>query len=309
MTLGREFVRDWPDGTRRLFLLVTAALCLTQAALQASTDQFPSAQEVLDGRAFQNPREREIFFLQQIRQKYAQHWPALLTANISAADYEAAPDKLLRFVEELAAVTAGTDDPIAITNLAAIICSPVFYANTNAYRPEILRAAARAMVELGAKGRKALADAFSEEHYRTDPVTLELLAGVIGASGISDTDLNAALAAAAFTLTATNGGSYPNCTTETTRVLAQSPDGIARVAQHLKSTDVFKDPGRFQAVVDGIVAARASGLRLNLFNLSDKVASKLRELDAHRGPYYDDLAELQTRLISALATLGQAPEK
>jgi hypothetical protein len=296
-------------GGWRMVPVILLGCCPGQVTIMAGdTDPFPATAEVLQGRTFQSQSERDVFFLQQIRQKYPEHWSSLLQANISVRDYEAAPEKLLRFIQELGSMAAGSDDGIAITNLWLITSFPVFYADPNAYRPEILRAAATALIGIGPQGRRALAAAFSESHYRTDPATLELLAEAIGHLGSADTNLIAALAATAFTLTATNGGSYPRCTSVATRVLARLPGGADLAARHLTAAEVFKDPGRFQAVIEGLADARAVELTNDLSILSDKAAAKLKTLDAYRGPYYDDLADLRRGITNALATLNQPPK-
>src|SRR5580765_3737616 len=186
---------------------------------EIESSSFPDPNEIFQGRVFQSKFDRDVFFLRRIRESYSAHWPSLLEANMDVKSYVVTPDKLLQFIEELGTAIAGTDDVTAITNLAAIISDPIFYANTNAYRPEILRAAASTLIRIGPRGRLALANSFSETHYRTDSVSLEVLAEVIGKADVADSTLSAALAASAFTLTATNGGSYPRCTKETTRNL------------------------------------------------------------------------------------------
>jgi hypothetical protein len=261
---------------------------------------FPDLNEVFQGRTFANKFERDVFFLKRIRESYPAHWSALLGANIILGDYVQAPDKLQRFVEELGAATAGTDDPSASTMLATLASDPVFYANTNAYRPMILRAAAAALIGIGPKGREALARSFSQEHYRADPGSLEVLAEVIGKSEVSDAKLAAALAATAFTFTATNGGCYPRCTQEAARNLLRLPEGTRVAGTHLNAKEALADPGRFQAVVEGISAARAVGLATNLCEIADKLASKLEALAGSPGPYREDLLELQLRVRRTL---------
>ena len=180
---------------------------------KSANDSFPDLNEVFQGRVFRSKFERDVFFLRRIHESYSSYWPALLDVNISVRDYVLAPDKLLRFVEELGAAMADTDDLTVSKHLAAVTSDPAFYANTNAYRPEILRAAASALIQIGPSGRRALAASFSENHYRADAVSLEILAETAGKSGVADSNLTAAIAAIAFTITATNGGSYPRCTT------------------------------------------------------------------------------------------------
>lgn len=177
----------------------------SQTAAIEKPNSFPDLNEVFQGRAFEGKFGRDVFFLRRIRKDYPAYWAPLLGANILASDYELAPEKLLRFVEEPGAATANTDDLITATNLAAITSNPVFYANTNVYRPRILRAAATALINIGPAGRTELADAFSEGHYRTGPVSFEALAEAIAESGVSDSRLTAALATTAFTFKTTNG--------------------------------------------------------------------------------------------------------
>lgn len=268
------------------------------------TNSFPDLNEVFQGRAFKSKFDRDVFFLRRIRENYSAYWAPLLGANVVVNDYVLAPEKLLRFVEELGTATADTDDFIAATNLAAITSNPAFYANTNAYRPRVLRAAAAALIKIGPKGRRALAGSFSENHYRTDPVSLEVLADAIGKSGVSDSHLTAALAATAFTYTATNGGYYPRCTRRAVQSLLCLPSGEEVVKAHLDVKEVLDNPGRFQDVVDGIAAAHATGLAAELGRIADAVAAKLKSLSgpAYAGPYRSDLAELQVRLQR---TIGQ----
>jgi hypothetical protein len=268
----------------------------TKSPSLGTNGQFPEVSEVLQGRQFASRFEREVFFLRRVRENYPAHWSPLLGANITVNDYVQAPAKLLRFVQALGAATAGTDDQAASTNLAAITSDPVFYANTNAYRPEILRAAASALIEIGPSGRRALADSFTEHHYRVDPESLAEIAELVGKSGVSDTRLAAALVATAFTFTATNGGFYPRCTEQAVRNLLRLPDGAAVSAAHLNAKEVQDDPGRFQAVVDGLAAARAIALATNLVVLEQEVAAKLSSLTNSPGPYRDELHNLHVRI-------------
>ena len=236
----------------------------TSVPVAAGNGSFPEVSEVLQGRQFATRFEREVFFLRRVRESYSAHWSPLLRANITVNDYVQAPTKLLQFVQALGAATAGTDDRTASTNLAAITSDPVFYANTNVYRPEILRAAASALIQIGPIGRQALADSFNEHHYRIDPESLAEIAGVVGKSGVSDSRLAAAFVETAFLFTATNGGFYPRCTEQAVRNLLSLPGGAAVSAVHLNAKEVLDDPGRFQAVVDGVAAARAVALATNL---------------------------------------------
>lgn len=270
---------------------------------QIESSSFPDPNEVFEGRVFQSNFDRDVFFLRRIRESYPAHWPSLLEANIDAKSYVVTPDKLLRFIEGLGAAIAGTDDLAATTNLAAITSDPIFYANTNAYRPEILRAAASTLIRIGPRGRLALANSFSETHYRTDSASLEVLAEAIGKAGVADSRLSEALGATAFTLTATNGGSYPRCTKEIARNLLRLPEGIAVIQTHLNSKEIFKDPGRFVPAIDAIAQAHAVGLTTNLVELQSEVAVKLKALAEHPGPYVDELSELQAHIGKAMAQL------
>jgi hypothetical protein len=275
----------------------------TSAPVAAGNGSFPEVSEVLRGRQFATRFEREVFFLRRVRESYPAYWSPLLGANITVNDYVQAPAKLLRFVQALEAATAGTDDRAASTNLAAITSDPVFYANTNAYRPEVLRAAASALIQIGTSGRRALADSFNEHHYRIDPESLEEIAEVVGKSGVSDSRLAAALVATAFTFTATNGGFYPRCTEQAVRNLLRLPEGAAVSAAHLNAKEVLDDPGRFQAVVHGLAAARAVLLATNLVALEREVAAKLSSLTNSPGPYRDELYDLHLRIGQAVSQL------
>jgi hypothetical protein len=313
-----QFAIRVPLLAARLLILVAflfASPAESRAAEQAqmpespkgtSTNSFPDLNEVFQGRTFANKSEREVFFLRRIREQYPVYWPSLLGANIIVIDYELAPDKLLHFVQELGVAVESTDDLCAITNLATIMSDTAFYANTNAYRPEILRAAAEALLKIGPRGAQELAESFSESHYRTDPASLELLADVAGKSGVSDSKLTQALAATAFTFTATNGGSYPRCTTVTTKNLLLLPDGATTVGTHLNANEIFGDPGRFQAVVDGIAGVRAAGLSTNLEQIATLATSKLDTLTNSPGPYRDDLQALLVRVRQAIEQLRAA---
>ncbi len=268
-------------------------------------DPFPSVNEVLQGRVFESKFDRDVFFLRRIRESYSTHWPALLSANVIVADYVHTPDKLLRFVDELGAATAETDDFAAITNLALIISDPVFYANTNAYRPGILQAAAWALIKIGPAGREALAKAFSQEHYRGDPASLEVLADAVSRSSMAaDLKLKAALEAAAFSFTAGKGGSYPRCTQETIKHLLRLPGGPLVVARHLSRKEILDDPVRFQAVIGGIGAARAVGLVTNLVELATEVGAKLDQTSTSPGAYRDALEKVHSALKDTIEQLG-----
>ncbi len=275
----------------------------TSSHKTADQSSFPEVSEVLQGRQFATRFEREVFFLQRVRGAYPAHWSSLLGANITVKDYVQAPDKLLRFVQALGAATTVTEDRAASTNLAVIISDPVFYANTNAYRPEILRAAAAALIQIGLNGRRMLADSFNEAHYRIDVESLAEISEVVGKSGAPDSRLAAALAATAFTFTATNGGFYPRCTEQTVRDLLRLPESAAVAAAHLNAKEVVADPGRFQAVMDGVAAAHAVALATNLVALEREVAAKLSILTNSPGPYRDALSNLHARIRHTVSQL------
>ncbi len=265
-------------------------------SLRSGTNSFPDLNEVLQGRTFESAFQRDVFFLQTIQSNYPAHWAPLLQVNISAGEYVQSPEKLLRFVDELGTAVAGTDDVFAISNLAAIVSDPVYCANTNAYRPGISQAAAWALIKIGPKGRQTLANSFTESRYRADPVSLEVLADAIGRSGVGDEHLAAALSATVFCFTTTKGGHYPRCTEQATRALLRLPGGTSAVVKHLNGKEVLNDPGRFQAVIDGIAAARALALSTNLRELATQAAAKLSAIPAGPSAYREDLCELQARL-------------
>ena len=308
----KPVTRNFITALISAILPFAADICTSRAeeqppvpSLLEETNSFPDANEILKGHLFRSFFDRDVFFLRKIRADYPEFWPSLLNENIVLKDYVQSPDKLLRFVQELAVVVERTDDVSAITNLMRITSDSAFYANTNAYRPEILMAAATALIRTGPKARIALADTFNEDHYRTDSVSLSLFADTIGKCRISDSNLNAALAAMAFTLTATNGGSYPGCTKDATSNLLSFPDGPAVVAPYLNRTQLFKDPGRLQAIVDGIVTARAVGLSTNLIEISRLIDEKLTALPTKPDPYRDDLLDLQAQIEKAIEQLHQ----
>jgi hypothetical protein len=134
-----------------------------------------------------------------------------------------------------------------------------------------------------------------------------VLAEVIGKAGVADSSVSAALATTAFTLTATNGGSYPRCTKEITRNLLRLPEGIAAIQTHLNSKEIFKDPGRFVPTIEAIAEARAFGLTTHLIEVQREVAVKLKALAEHPGPYVDDLSELQAHIGKAVECLRTDP--
>jgi hypothetical protein len=298
-------------------LIVCAAALLSSPRINAAPAQteatnansFPTPNEIFRGRTFSSKSERDVFFLRTVHQSYPMHWAPLLEANITVTDYVLAPDKLQRFIEELGTAMAGTEDITTITNLAAVTSDPVYYANTNVSRPEILRAASTALIKTGPRGAQALASSFSEAHYRTDSASLEVLADAVGLSGTADAKLTDALAATVFTFTATNGGSYPGCAREVTKSLLRLPGGPATVRTHLNAEEIFHDPGRFQAVVDGIGGGRGFQLSTNLVEMSDAIAAKAKQLSGSPGPYLDDLTELQRGVEKAIAQLRDEAQK
>jgi hypothetical protein len=296
---------------RALILLIAtlASVCVSIAEDKAPTNgSFPTVSEVLQGRSFANNTERDIFFLRAIHDRYNSHWPALLEANITEQDYLLAPVKLQRFIDEVGAAMRDTDDSVAITNLASLTSDTKFFTDINSYNPEVLNAAAQALMLIGPNGRKALADTFNEGHYRADPAGLEQLAKTIGEDRPSDPALAGALAATAFDFSTTNGGIYPRCTTEMVKNLLLLPDGVSEVRAHLKTDPVFANPVRFQSVVDGIAAARATDLATNLTVLNGSIEAKLATLKNHPSDYHDALDYLHDRIREALELFGK-PKK
>jgi hypothetical protein len=269
------------------------------------TNGFPNPAEVFQERVFTNGFERDVFFLSQIRQKYSAYWPSLLAANITPGGYVVAPEKLQRFITEVGASTENSDDAFARANIASVITNADFY--TNASQVQVLRAVVSSLNNMGPKGRLALAGAFEQNHYRTDPESLEALAEVIGKSGISDSNISDALAATAFSLTAANGGSYPRCTKTAVVNLLSLTNGAAVLSPHLNTNEVFRDPGRFQAVVDGIAEAHTQTLVSQLEALSLDVKTKISLQAPGPNPYRDDLEDLEIRLRRAIESL-QRPD-
>jgi len=297
----------------RLFGVIACLFCFgadaasERDAAVTNATSFPDPNQVLQGRVFENKFDRDVFFLRRIQKDYPAHWPALLAANITPEEYTHSPQKLLRFVEQLGAAMEDVDDSVAITNLAPVVSSPVYYANTNGYYPEILRAAALSLIKLGPRGRQALANAFSVDHYRQDSPSLETLAQAIGSAGSTDAALNTALAVTVFQHTASNGGSYPRCTRELTRLLLGLPRGVEIVRTNLVPKAALEDPARFDAVVEGVAAARAANLLTNLTEILQAADGKLAALSAHPSPYVDELLALKKRLQEALVLLRQPP--
>jgi hypothetical protein len=287
-----------------LWLALFSANCPageTEAAAGASipgaeTNRFPSAAEVLGGRTFETFTEQDVYFLRAIHDRYPAQWPDLLTANITLKDYLLSPEKLQRFVNELGEAMAGRNDLAACTNLAMLTGDATFYANANTYHPEILQAAARALIRIGPEGSKALASAFTESHYDTDPGSLEDLADAIGGEHPADPDFVRVLAATAFDFATTNGSYYPRCTTAAVKNLLCLKDGLVTVRAHLRTEEMLGNPGRFQAVMDGIAAGQARQLATNLVAVQAPIRVKLEGLTNSPGGYRDDLQELSSRI-------------
>jgi hypothetical protein len=278
-------------------------------AHQTPGSAFPSISEVLQGRTFGSKFERDVFFLKEVRQKYPAFWTPLLEANITLNDYAWNPSKLRLFLEELGSAVEDSNDIAACTNVVRIISDPAFYAHTNAYRAELTESAARTLIKVGREGKRALTGAFTQEHYRIDPGSLVDLATVIGSERVADQDLAKALEAAAFRFSTVDGGSYPRCTEAFVKTLLTSPTGEGLVRINLKPEGVLADPGRFQAVVDGVGAAHASGLATNLEVIRDRLAVRLAALTNSPGAYRDDLGDLQMRLQQTITNLRGQPAK
>jgi len=288
-----------------LILWPAALLLCGSAAAPAAAPAavaFPSVPEVLGGRTFATQTDQDVFFLRAIHDRYSARWPDLLVANITLKDYLLSPEKLLRFVGELGEAMRGQNDPDACANLALITGDDAFYANTNGYHPEIIRAAAQALIKIGPAGRKALASSFTVIHYRNDAASLEDLADAIGEAGSAGTNFIGALAATAFVFSTTNGAIYPRCTATAVKQLLGLAEGPATVRAHLSSDEAFDNPGRFQAVLDGIAAAQASELATNLVALEAKVRTKLSALASSPGAYREDLQELDARIDKTLVS-------
>ncbi|MEI4884418.1 hypothetical protein, partial [Klebsiella pneumoniae] len=73
---------------------------------------------------------------------------------------------------------------------------------------------AQVLIQMGPNGRKTLAVAFNQDHYRADCGSLEDLAKVISSERPADIELAHALAATAFDFSTAGGGTYPRCTSE-----------------------------------------------------------------------------------------------
>jgi hypothetical protein len=301
----------WKNAFIVLFSTLSS-ICLAGDSDQTATNSFPTPAEVFQGRQFANKLERDIFFLRAIHDQYPPQWPALLDANITVDDYIQAPDKLLRFINELTLAMRNRNDPAAAAHLALVTSTPDFFANTNAYHPEIVQAAAEALIDIGPAGHKALASSFTQEHYRTDAGSLEDLAKIIAKERPADPELAKALAGTAFDFSTANGGTYPRCTSEMVKDLLALPDGPSAVIAHLNADEVLHDPARFQSVIDGIAAARTAELATNLTALEPGIKTKLDTLTNSPGAYRDDLQDLSVRIRKTLVTFknsSQTPTK
>lgn len=285
-----------------LFELLSFA-CFGAGQGQNSTNAFPALPDVFQGRIFANDFDRDVFFLQAIHDRYRSHWPDLLQANITFTDYVGSPAKLLRFVNELGVAMRGRNDPTACANLAVITSNPEFFTNADAYHPEILQAAAQALIQIGTNGCRALAGSFSTNHYRLDPQSLEDLAKSVGETRPSCPEMAPALAAVAFNFSAANGGSYPRCTTTAVENLLRLPNAAELVRSHLNTNEIFADPVRFQSVLDGIADAHASELAASLTTLEPAIDAELTLLKNSPGDYRNALEDLKKRIQKTAGTL------
>lgn len=291
-----------------LQVMLAAIPCVCHAAgadQSVATNSFPSVYEVFQGRVFQSDFERDVFFLRAIHDRYPSQWPGLLAANITVDEYLHSSGKLLRFISALGNAMTGLDDPIAITNLAAITGDPSYYANTNGYYPDIQRAAAKVLIQLGPNGRKALGSCLNEKHYRNDTESLGDIMTVIGDERSADSVFSNGLAAVAFDFSTASGGIFPHCTAAAVTNLLRLPDGTAAVRSRLRIESVFDNPGRFTAVTGGIAAARATDLATNLTAIEAEVQTRLTTLTKSPGAYRDDLQELENHLRGTLAEFGK----
>jgi hypothetical protein len=310
-TLSSNLKRRFAESARKfvvaglnLWLVASLQNCpADEPESVPETNKFPSVAEVIGGQTFENDTEQDIYFLRAIHDRYHSHWSDLLEANITLQDFALSPEKLLRFVNELGEAMLDRNDPAACANLALITGDPSFYANTNVNRPEIIQAAARALIKIGLDGRKSLAASITENHYRTDPGSLEDIADVIGEARPEGTEFVGPLTAMAFKFTASNGGSYPHCTTAAVKNLLCLNNGLSAVRQHLKIEEVSNSPGRFQAVMDGIAAAHTSELQANLVVIQKEIQARLTGLAKMPGGYRDDLQELEAKVEQTLANL------
>jgi hypothetical protein len=298
---------------RRIFALsglvlgfgwLTASALAVEPAGPDGTNTFPTVPEVLGGHVFENYTDQDIFFLRAIHDRYASHWSDLLQANVTLNDYVLSPEKLLRFVNELGEAMRDRNDPNAVTNLALIVSDPSFYANADVSRPEILRAAAKALIKIGPAGQAALAAAFTQDHYRADAASLEDLADAIGDEHPDNPVFVSALTAVVFKFVTTNGAFYPQCATTAAKNLLQLKTGPAAIQAHLTSRDALENTALFQSVVVAIAAAHANGLSMistNLTAIQSDVRAKLSALANSPGAYRDDLQSLDTQLGQVLA--------
>ncbi|HEX4265672.1 MAG TPA: hypothetical protein VH597_15155 [Verrucomicrobiae bacterium] len=264
--------------------------------------------EVLQGHTFADNSERDVFFLREIHKRYSEHWPELLEANISLEEYILSPVKMLQFVNELGIAMAGRDDSVAAAKLALVVSDGRFFTNADAYHPEILRAVAQTLMKLGPNGCGALAASFSESHYRDDSESLEELAKTIGEERPADPGLVKALADTAFNFSTTGGGSYPRCTTEAVKNLLCLPEGAAEVRTHLTTNEIFGDPVRFQAVLDGMESKRVAGLLTNLTAIEAEVRAKLVILTNHPGGYRTALEGLDEQMRRKIEAPGESKQ-
>jgi hypothetical protein len=308
-----SLIRNGAAPARRLF---AAALILWAATLSLNcpadetdmadvTNTFPSVAEVIGGKTFDTFTDQDIYFMQAIHDRYREHWTDLLQANLTLNDYVLSPDKLLKFVNELGEAMRDRNDAPACINLAPIIDDPAFYASPTDYRSDINQAVARALIKIGPAGRKVVASAFDESHYNNNSTSLEDLADVVGEAKPTDPEFVRALAATAFELNTTNGAFYPRCTTAAVKNLLLLDGGPAAVQAHLKTGELLGNPGRFQAIVDGIAAVHASELATNMTAVQPEIHAKLMTLLNSRDGYWDDLVGLDTRIRGTLAGFGK----
>jgi hypothetical protein len=297
--------RSTPAFAQTLMRFVCALLCLAAFSAtggEPTVDPLPPVAEILQGRVFPSKFERDVFFLRQVREKYRQHWPALLEANINTNEYVVAASKLLRFIDELGVAAEGTDDSVAVTHLAPVVADPAYYANTNGYYPDVIRSAAQALIKIGPAGRHSLAGAFTQEHYRTDSVSLEDLAVTIARQRVDSPDLARVLTATAFEFSTADGGSFPRCTTVTVKSLLAIPGGVECVRTNLVPERVLKDPLRFQAAIAGLAAQPE--LKTQLEQIAHAAQEKLSVLTNSPGAYRDAVTELQNEIRRTLTSFA-----
>jgi hypothetical protein len=312
---AKRHLISWRQVVRAGWLVLTGiiwalaslpAVCVAvETEATPGTNTFPTVPEVLGGQTFKSYAEQDIYFLRSIHDRYHDHWSDLLEANLTLNDFVVSPEKQLRFVNELGEAMRGRNDLPACTNLALITSDPTFYANTNVSRPEIIAAAAKALIRIGPAGRQALVSTFTQSHYRIDPASLEVLADAIGEERPDDPRLVTALAATAFDFSTTNGAFYPHCAMVAVKNVLWLTNGPAAVQAHLKIEECLNNPGRFQSIVDGIAAAQAKELSANLAAVEPEVKARLAALATSPGGYRDDLSELENRIKKALMELGR----